>query len=263
MEAALVFSGTNIRNRDDLLCLTDMWRAAGGDESKRPAEWLRQEGPQEFVRFIADNLNMGIDHIIIGERGKDGGTWAHWQIGVAYAKYLSPELHAYVNQVFRNHMELAARTSPSIEAFGGLIRRELEPVHEELREQRHEQKAFRGELNAIRKILEFPSSRRDMKAEDRRVHAGLIQHHYYGRCPCLLDCEVLILTDGEILPNWHEHHQFSKSENGLYQMIPLNRECHERITRDAAARTRFAKDGWLHYQTLLARLPMRQLSMPV
>ncbi len=102
--AALVYEGEPIRRRDEKLNLTDMWRASGADPSKRPAEWARYEGAP-FVEFIADSLNMGQAHIIEAERGRDGGTWAHWQVGLAYAKYLSPAFHAWCNEVVRDHME--------------------------------------------------------------------------------------------------------------------------------------------------------------
>jgi hypothetical protein len=38
---------------------------------------------------------------------KDGGgsTWAHWQLALAYAQYLSSELYLAVNQVFKERLE--------------------------------------------------------------------------------------------------------------------------------------------------------------
>lgn len=35
---------------------------------------------------------MSLRHIYKAQRGKGGGTYAHWQIALAYAKYLSPAL---------------------------------------------------------------------------------------------------------------------------------------------------------------------------
>jgi hypothetical protein len=79
-----------------MLCLTDMWRAAGADASKRPVEWLRSAGAQEFAAYLADDLKVENSHLVIAERGgRDPATWAHWQIGMAYAKYLTPEFHAW------------------------------------------------------------------------------------------------------------------------------------------------------------------------
>jgi hypothetical protein len=47
----LIYNGTQIRDRGEFLNLTDMWRAAGADPSRQPAEWL--------IEFLAESLNMG------------------------------------------------------------------------------------------------------------------------------------------------------------------------------------------------------------
>ena len=91
-----------IRAREQMLCLTDMWRASAAagekpDPSRRPADWLRSGEAQHFIEFLADALNVGNSHheIVHTERGGAApATWAHWQIGMAYAKYLSPAFHA-------------------------------------------------------------------------------------------------------------------------------------------------------------------------
>lgn len=113
MNTTLIYNGAEIRDRGEILCLTDMWKAAGSDESKRPIDWLRLPGTQEFVSWVAESLNMadvGKSHfgLVETKRGgneKGGSTWAHWQIGMAYAKYLSPEFHAWCNSVVRDHMQ--------------------------------------------------------------------------------------------------------------------------------------------------------------
>jgi hypothetical protein len=43
--------------------------------------------------------------VLLKKRGANGGTWAHWQLALSYAQYLSPELHQVVNQVFRERLE--------------------------------------------------------------------------------------------------------------------------------------------------------------
>ncbi len=77
-----------------------MWRASGADDSKRPVEWTRYEGAQ-FIEFIAENEKVGVAHLLTAELGRNGSTSAHWQIGLAYAKYLSPAFHAWCNEVAR------------------------------------------------------------------------------------------------------------------------------------------------------------------
>ncbi|MFK5970351.1 MAG: hypothetical protein QM487_09565, partial [Candidatus Marithrix sp.] len=36
-------------------------------------------------------------------RGSYGASWGHWQIALAYAKYLSPELHMHVNEIYMRY----------------------------------------------------------------------------------------------------------------------------------------------------------------
>lgn len=112
---ALSFGGVAIRDRDQQVSLTDMWKAAGSVENRRPACWLRHDSTAQFVEHIAATLNVSQEHIdkntgkpglVVSERGgRNPGTWAHWQVAMAYAKYLSPEFHAWCNSVVREHME--------------------------------------------------------------------------------------------------------------------------------------------------------------
>jgi hypothetical protein len=88
--ATLSILGHHVGTAGDDLNLTDMWRAAGSDPDRRPAEWQRSTQGSAFISFIAGNLNMGNTHIIRTEKGRGGATWGHWQIGLAYAQYLSP-----------------------------------------------------------------------------------------------------------------------------------------------------------------------------
>lgn len=103
--APLVFDGTTIRDRDQSLSLTDMWKAHGSDPSKAPSQWLRTDAAKAFVEFVAENLKRADVHVCQTTRGVGGGTWAHWHIAFAYAKYLSPAFHVWCNEVARAVME--------------------------------------------------------------------------------------------------------------------------------------------------------------
>lgn len=103
-KALLTYNGVAIRERDEMLSLTDMWKAAGGDDARRPANWARKEGA-DFIAHMEAVLNVPPGHIIRTERGRTGSTFAHWQIGLAYAKYLNPEFHMWCNTVVRGHMQ--------------------------------------------------------------------------------------------------------------------------------------------------------------
>lgn len=101
---ALVFNGVEIHDRSEMLCLTDMWAAAGSDDTRRPSDWLALATTKEFVALVDASFNAGNPGIMT-KKGKNGGTYAHWQIGLAYAKYLSPEFHMWCNTVVRERME--------------------------------------------------------------------------------------------------------------------------------------------------------------
>ena len=124
----LVYNGEIIRDKGDMLSLTDMWRASDGDDLKRPSRWLEQDATQQFVEVVASANNVGQGDIIRGTRGRNGATFAHWQIALAYAKYLSPEFHMWCNEVVRDRMEglaqavIPADAAEQIERSFGIAR---------------------------------------------------------------------------------------------------------------------------------------------
>lgn len=107
---------------DDMVSLTELWRAAGGDPNKRPADWARKEGAT-FIEFIGNKLNTPTGHIIEAEREHDGGTWAHWQIGMAYAEYLSPGFHVRCNEIVHADKLTNDAGNPLADQFLDALRR--------------------------------------------------------------------------------------------------------------------------------------------
>lgn len=104
MSAALSIGSHAIRRDGEMWCLTDLWRAAGAPNGNRPANWLRKEGAA-FVAFLRDSSSVPGGHTRQRPgnpaKGEPPTTWAHWQLALAYAKSLSPEFHARVNEVYR------------------------------------------------------------------------------------------------------------------------------------------------------------------
>jgi hypothetical protein len=107
---ALRYQGTPIRLRGAMLNLTDMWQAAGRPEHRRPTNWLILEETRRFRTHarthwtereepVADNaildgiIRIDRDGFVATLRGRRGGTWAHWQLALSYARYLSPPFH--------------------------------------------------------------------------------------------------------------------------------------------------------------------------
>lgn len=101
----LVYNNRPIHDQAEMLNLTDMWRADGEDPEKRPDYWKKDRRHRHFLDGLQQKLNAPVECIWFGERGSGGATWAHWQIALAYAMWLSPEFHMACNDVVRNHME--------------------------------------------------------------------------------------------------------------------------------------------------------------
>lgn len=101
--SALIYNGVTIRDDKEMLSLTDMWKASGSPSGRAPSDWNSLVTTKEFVSTVENSLNAEIPGIIT-KKGKGGGTWAYWQIGLAYAKYLSHDFHMWCNRVVRSHM---------------------------------------------------------------------------------------------------------------------------------------------------------------
>lgn len=93
------------KDKEGRVSLTDLWKAAGQVESKAPKFWIGQDATAMFIDTLATVQKVTQDYLITVKRGKSGGTFADKQIALAYAKYLSPELHIAVNQIFFERIE--------------------------------------------------------------------------------------------------------------------------------------------------------------
>ncbi len=105
-EHALTLTDENVRLLLDVEAqrgnLTSMWRASGESESRAPGQWLRTEGAKEFVRALSETVKNPFET----RRGGIGSeTWAHWQICVEYARYLSPAFAIRWNDYARRYLE--------------------------------------------------------------------------------------------------------------------------------------------------------------
>jgi len=92
----------------NMISLNAIYEIAGSPENRDPRHWKILPQTKQFMESLAKKLNVRISDIVKtsrGGRGGGGGTWAHWQLAVAYAKYLSPEFHLAVNEVFKERLE--------------------------------------------------------------------------------------------------------------------------------------------------------------
>jgi hypothetical protein len=168
MNAVLVYNGTPIHDRGEMLCLTDMWRAAGSDPSKQPSRWRKLPGSGEFIDHIAAAGRFSPSELFQVSLG--AATWAHWQIAFAYAKYLSPEFHAWCNEVVRAHME--GRTPPP-------LRRDDDPLQQMInaavtKAVTQAMLPFGGQLNRIERkqddlAIKITSKRKSLSSAEERI----------------------------------------------------------------------------------------------
>jgi hypothetical protein len=271
--SSLVYSGITIRDRAELLCLTDMWRAAGASPSKRPAEWLRSAAATDFIDYVVGDV--GISHheaIQVVRAGPDASTWAHWQIGFAYAKYLSPEFHAWCNSVVRSHMEGRNVSVYATPAVAGLTRQDLQQFAQivgdasgraaaercvELMDNRVrdalvpvEERLIALERAQVRRRALSEATRRD-HLEDTRALGG--------RCPCCNLAEV-VTADAARAPFAEFDHFYANSHPGGAHTWLICKPCHTELTTGRVPREQREAE-FRAYQNKRRRLPGRQQTL--
>ncbi|AWI89202.1 hypothetical protein C0214_13605 [Methylobacterium sp. DM1] len=125
---ALVYKGEVIHERHETLSLTDMWKAAGAPDQKNPAKWRALPTTKAFAEHVATVVGKSDNALFRSQRGgADQGTWAHWQIAMAYAKYLDHDFHMWCNRVVRERMEgvthqVVALADEDRRAIGGIAK---------------------------------------------------------------------------------------------------------------------------------------------
>lgn len=91
-------------NAEGLICLNDIWSAAGSDKTRRPAEWRRTASAKRLHGALAARI-VGNSHkcaptLVSAERGSKGLTFAHIVLAQAYAEFLDDNLAVEVREVF-------------------------------------------------------------------------------------------------------------------------------------------------------------------
>ena len=138
-ELSLLYKGSEFFTKvldGGLISLTDLWRGEGAVETKKPDNWIHSAETAEFmatclkstpggllankpdphrgskkaIRAWADTIIKECEKqgLIKRTRGRAGATFAHRQIALAYAGYLSSELRILVQQVFIERLEETA-----------------------------------------------------------------------------------------------------------------------------------------------------------
>lgn len=102
----IVYQGHEVDWRGEELSLTGMWKATGADPQKAPAKWRSLPSAKSFIEHVEFTIGKSDSELFrVVSGGRKPGTWAHWQIGMAYAKYLDPNFHMVCNQIVRERLE--------------------------------------------------------------------------------------------------------------------------------------------------------------
>ena len=121
-----------------MVSLTDLWKASKASKGKSPKEWIRLPGTVDFLVACLEKVGKSPlsirrkaresprdwaakvlarcikDGLVKRTPGINGGTFSHWQVALAYAKYLSPEMHMAANAVFRGYVNADPAMAASI-----------------------------------------------------------------------------------------------------------------------------------------------------
>ncbi len=248
-DLAISFQGTPIRRTDERVNLTDMWRAAGSDPAKRPHEWLNLPGTAQFLEYLGENLKAeksGFEKpaenggLFWTERGgRDPGTWAHWQVGMAYAKYLSPEFHAWCNEVVRAHMEQvqpmvlpSAQIQHLLVTMGRIAENHdlgLRTVAGAVHEVRAEVSTLGQRVSAVERHI--IARRVDISTATKRIHRQTIVEHG-GMCPCCGKVRILETVNGNALAQCEYDHFYASNRAKLHETWLICKACHDHISRN-------------------------------
>lgn len=242
----LSYQGRPIRLRGTMLNLTDMWRAAGSPEYRRPIHWLVLE---ETTRFRAhaqvhwtdpegtasqniiedDIIRRDPDGFVATTRGRHGGTWAHWQLALSYARYLSPAFHLWCNAVVR--AALAWHDTPPAVDLDPLQRhlaRQFRDLHARLNTlERHAADLMFLQLSAQELVL---GNRLEFTPLTRTIMIKAVAAEPFGgQCPCCLRERVLTET-GRVVPGAEFDHFFHRGLNKPEHGWPICAPCHAELT---------------------------------
>ena len=105
----LVIRGRSIRaDEQGLICLNDIWTAAGFTKNQRPGDWARLPTTVKRIERVLA-LITGKSHnyekadilrVYKTRVGPNGGTWTDVRLALDYAEYLNPALAIEVKEVF-------------------------------------------------------------------------------------------------------------------------------------------------------------------
>ncbi|HCB1820666.1 TPA: KilA-N domain-containing protein [Citrobacter freundii] len=97
--------GQPIRNRGELFSANDLHKIAGGDPTKRPAEWLRNKQTQELIEELSQAGIPARNIYSVSQRGSNPGTWLCEDLMYEYAAWLSPRFRLMMIHCFKAYAQ--------------------------------------------------------------------------------------------------------------------------------------------------------------
>ena len=254
--STLSYQGTPVRLRGTMLNLTDMWRAAGRPEDRRPADWLALEETLRFRAYadahwteldepvapgagLAGIWSIDTDGLVAVAGGQGGGTWAHWQLALPYARHLSPAFHLWCNTAVRAAME---RPAPQAAADPDPLLSHLTQHFRDLHRRfdtidRHAADLMFLALSGQELVL---GQRREFSALSRTILTRVAAAEPYGgQCPCCGRARVLA-EDNRPVTGAEFDHFFHRGLNRPEHGWLVCAACHGELTYGGYL-TRFAR----------------------
>jgi hypothetical protein len=133
----LKIRGRTIRSDENgLICLTDIWDAAGFKVNQKPNDWWRNPTAQSLAVALLDQITgksrnktkISVKTIFYSKAGKSGGSFGHPVLACAYAGYLSPKLEVEVREIWLRYRagdatladEVLERAGPAANEWAGV-----------------------------------------------------------------------------------------------------------------------------------------------
>jgi len=254
---AFEFNGMVVRRDGELMCLTDLWRAAGSPERNRPADWLRFRG-RVFVEHAQTVMGH---HDLDVSTGRAGSTWANKHVALAYATDLNPALRLHVQEVFFAYTDgRLTADNPETEAVLDATQAAAVRAAPELMGLIAQMPATITAAIVAELTRNGTLKRRDLTADTKRQHMETVARFFGGMCPCCRD--VAVMQGNERLPGSHfDHWTDNAAKNRPDQTWLVCAACNTGFQTRALPREN-CRIEWDYYQKCRAKL-VRQGSLDV
>ena len=131
----LKIRGQSVRSDNDgMVCLNDVWAAAGYSKNQRPNDWGRLASTNKLVEAVLAKVTgksrnwtkLEVKSVIYSKTGI--GTFADPRLALAFAEYLNPKLALEVREVFLRYKvadvtladDILERASPEDNEWAGV-----------------------------------------------------------------------------------------------------------------------------------------------